>query len=266
MTPTLIYCADGNKRFANIAIEAGFKYGSQMPRKCYIDDPYFIDVNPKKLPKQPVYIARLRRYRPVMASVHDWFEERLLSTILLRAEEVAQYTERVILIPKVPGIRNLPKFINGKLVVLGYSVPTTHGKTDLPLEDFAGWPIHLLGGSPLQQVNLFKQLSKIADVVSVDGNYAHKMARRNQFFVWDGSATYARNRYWPTIIEADGKPWGDGSKTAGAPYEAFRRSCQSIIEMWSELSHSQLLSTASEQETPLADAVLSQQAGENESS
>lgn len=233
-SPTLIYCADGNSRFAQIAIKAGFKYGSQMPRKVYYE-PFFIDLNPNNLPKQPVYVARLRKYSPFMASVHDWFEERRLAEILLRAEEIAQYTQNVLLIPKVPGgIKRLPRQVNGKRVILGYSVPTSHGATEVGIGEFAGWPVHILGGSPIQQMKLFKEMSKLADVVSADGNYACKMATRwNQFFVPDGSATYARNRFWPTLREANGgEKWGDGSKKADAPYEAFRRSCQGIMEMW----------------------------------
>jgi hypothetical protein len=77
-------------------------------------------------------------------------------------------------------------------------------------------------------------MSQIADVVSADGNYALKMATRwNQSFCQDGSATYARNRFWPTLREANGgQKWGDGSATADAPYEAFRRSCENIMMMW----------------------------------
>jgi len=31
MTPDLIYCADGNSRYAQIAIDNGWYYGAQMP-------------------------------------------------------------------------------------------------------------------------------------------------------------------------------------------------------------------------------------------
>jgi hypothetical protein len=97
------------------------------------------------------------------------------------------------------------------------------------LSEFDGWPVHLLGGSPLKQF----ELSKLINVVSCDGNYAQLMSNYCQFFVPDGSATYAKNRYWPTLREANGGTnWGDGSAKAGAPYEAFRRSCKAIMEMW----------------------------------
>lgn len=35
--PELVYCADGNERFADIAIRYGFTYGSQPLRKFYIN-------------------------------------------------------------------------------------------------------------------------------------------------------------------------------------------------------------------------------------
>jgi hypothetical protein len=70
------------------------------------------------------------------------------------------------------------------------------------------------------------------DVRSVDGNMHHMMAtRRCQFWV-PGTARYAKNHYWPTLAEFHGEKWGDGSGTADAPYEAFRRSCVNIMEMW----------------------------------
>jgi len=38
--------------------------------------------------------------------------------------------------------------------------------------------------------------------------------------------------YWPTLNEKDGQKWGNGGKNADAPYEAFRRSCKAIVDMW----------------------------------
>ena len=50
-----------------------------------------------------------------------------------------------------------------------------------------------------------------------------------QFWV-PGTARYARNRYWPTLTEADGQRWA-----ADGPYEAFRRSCLAIRAAWDRL-------------------------------
>jgi hypothetical protein len=96
--------------------------------------------------------------------------------------------------------------------------------------EFAGWPVHLLGGSPHRQLHAAHYLR----INSADGNYIQKQALAARFWV-NGTANYAGNRHFPSLLEADGKPWGDGSNTADAPYEAFRRSCQNVMTAWREL-------------------------------
>lgn len=224
---SLIYCADGNRRFAEIAIKAGFLYGAQLPKTIYFK-PYFADQDFKN-PRYVGYIKAIRKHRPYLASVLDIMEWRRLDEILMRAEEISLYCTEVMLIPKISGvIKELPEEINGKRVRLGYSVPTRFGRTDVNIDEFGAWRVHLLGGSPLKQFELSKELN----VVSCDGNYAQLMSVYCCFFVPDGSATYAKNRFWPTLREANGQKWGDGSNIADAPYEAFSRSCKNIIKMW----------------------------------
>lgn len=230
MMPTIVYCANGNERFARIAIEAGYRYGAQLPGTVYLSV-WFADQDWKK-PNREGYMAALAEHRPEMATVLDWERDEQLPEVLDWAEEAAQYVNRVLIIPKVMGgIAHLPRRINGTDVVLAYSVPTRYGGTQLPLWEFRGWPMHLLGGSPQRQMNVWQHLSCIAEVVSVDGNYANKMATKwNQFWM-PGNARFAQNRYWPRLREADGQDWGED-----APYEAFRRSCQNIVAEWEALT------------------------------
>lgn len=210
---TLYYCADGNRRFAEIAIKAGFRYGAQLPKTVYFP-PEFVDQDFKN-PRYVGYIQALRKHRPYIASVLDIMEWRRLDEYLMRAEEVSRYCTEVMLIPKLPGvIKELPREINGKKVRLGYSVPTRFGKTDVPIDEFDSWPVHLLGGSPKKQYELSKQIN----MVSCDGNYSQLMATKYNEF-WDGEA-------WRELADYGGKVEKD------APYEAFRRSCENIIKMW----------------------------------
>ena len=225
----LIYCAAGNRRFAEIAVAAGFLYGAQLPGTVYPDVARlsFADQDWKR-PNRAAYMASLAAHRPRMATVLDWERDKQLGEVLSWAEEAAQYVERVILIPKVVGgIPRLPRAIGGAKIVLGYSVPATYGGTELPPWEFAGWPVHLLGGSPHRQLHAAHYMR----VVSADGNYAAKMARHNQFWM-AGHARNAHDRFWPRLKETDGKRWGDGTSTADAPYEAFRRSCANIMAAW----------------------------------
>jgi hypothetical protein len=230
--PELIYCADGNSRFAQIAIDASFTYGAQLPNTVYFPVE-FADQN-WKAPDRARYMAALAEHKPRMATVLDLERPEQLSEVLAWAEEAATHVlEAVLIVPKYSGaIANLPRRIGGKEVRLAYSVPTKFGGTDVPTWEFASWPIHLLGGSPHRQIYLARQA--MLNVVSVDGNMATLMATRYCQFWAPGNARYASNRWWPTMREANnGNLWGDGSSSADAPYEAFRRSCENIKEAWS---------------------------------
>jgi hypothetical protein len=220
----IVYCANGNQRFAQIAIDAGFRYGAQLPGTVY-RAPWFADQDWKR-PNRERYMAALAQHRPHMASVLDWERKEQLSEVLAWAEDAAQYVDVVMLIPKVQGgIPQLPRSIGGKIVRLGYSVPTKFGGSQLPAWEFAGWPVHLLGGSPHKQM----ALTRYFDVQSADGNLAMKMAIRYCQFWTPGNARYASNRYWPAVREAN-----DGIRLTDPdlPYEAFRRSCENIMAAW----------------------------------
>ena len=224
----LIYCAAGNSRFAKIALDAGYSYGAQLPGTVYFPLS-FADQNWKK-PDKEAYMLALSQHQPRMASVLDWERHEQLPEVLGWAEEAAAFTDSVMLIPKVPGgVDRLPRIIGGKPIRLGFSVPTRHGGTTVWAGEFHGWPVHLLGGSPQAQM---KWYSRLSGVVSADGNYHQKMATRYCQFWQPGTATYAHNRWWPTLLEADGKKWGDGTSQADAPYEAFRRSCEAVVDAW----------------------------------
>lgn len=213
MPPELIYCAAGNSRFAKIAIESGYTYGAQLPNKVYYS-PDFVDQNWKN-PDFATYILTLNKHRPRLATVLDLEKWEQLPVVLKWAEWAAVYvSEAVIIIPKVHGIIDyLPRHIGGKQVRLGYSVPTRYGGTNVMVNEFVNWPIHLLGGRPEKQ----KELSYYLDVVSADGNYAGMKARKYcQFF--------------------DGKRWiPDGGKTENdAHYKCFEISCKNIMDMWNK--------------------------------
>jgi len=223
--PELIYCADGNRRLAQIAIDAGFRYGAQLPNTVYFW-PYFADQDWRE-PNREAYMAALAEHRPVIASVLDLEREDQLGEVLSWAEEAAQYVERVMVIPKAFGvIPRIPARVAGADVILGYSVPTRFAGTEVPVWEFGRRPVHLLGGSPQAQMRLAHYLN----VVSADGNYAAKMAVRWGQFWTSGTATYAQNRWWPRLDEMGEAIQND------VPYEAFRRSCDNIMRAWTRFS------------------------------
>lgn len=215
--PTLIYCLAGNPRHYAIAVECGFRYGARLPGTVY-GPLYFADQDFKH-PDRARYMANLAHHRPIMATVLDWEREEQFSEVLSWGEEAAQYCEHVVIVPKVQGgIARIPRRIGGRNVVLGYSVPTRYAGTELPIWDFAGWPVHLLGGSPHGQMRLWRYLSVIAEVVSADGNMANKMSQRCSFW----SQRKGPKGHWDTV----------GSWGTDANNEAFRRSCVNIMDAW----------------------------------
>jgi len=218
--PTLIYCADGNRRFAAIAIRNNYKYGAQLPHKVYFA-PYFADQNWKN-PVRVRYMETLAKHRPTLATVLDWESEEQLAEVLSWAEEVAQFVETSIIIPKVVGgIKRLPRFINGKEVRLGYSASSTFSSTPVTFSEFQGWPVHCLGGGPRIQL----QLKRTHDLRSADGNYIQKLARINcQFY---SPAIPAKNHGWPMLREV-----GMGYIKNDAIYTAFELTCIGVQMAW----------------------------------
>lgn len=215
--PELVCCAGGNPRVAEIAVAAGFRYGARLPATTYAPV-WFADQDWRK-PDRVAYVAALAQHRPTVATVLDWEHYDQLSEVLAWTEDAAQFVESVIIIPKVPQIPEIPLIVGGKTVILGYSVPTSFGATTVPLPQFYGRKIHLLGGSPEMQMRLWRHFRQYAQVVSVDGNSHLKLANRGLF--WAG---LGRRR---SLKQADGRRFeGSGN------LEAFRRSCRNIKAAW----------------------------------
>lgn len=214
--PVLIYCASGNKRYMDIALKYGFKCGAQLPGTIY-HDLYFADLHPDTPPPMDKYMTLLDKHRPYMATVMDYQEGRSFADVMQWAGCASRFVQEVIIIPKIFNtIPDIPHEINGKKVRLGYSVPTSHGGTEVPVWEFGRRPVHLLGGSPQEQLKHMRYLN----VKSADGNYIMGEAnKRNQFFT-NGTARYAKNRHFPQLQES---VYGD--ITIDAPYIAFELFC-----------------------------------------
>src|SRR5262245_47310498 len=153
----LIYCGGGNAAFAAAAVACGFRYGSRLPNTVYAPL-YFADQDWRK-PNRAAYMACLARFRPHMATVLDLERPDQVSTVLDWSNEAADYCDQVLIIPKYPGaIGQLPREIGRARVVLGLSVPTTHGGADVPLWEFAGWLGTQLRGYPNGSMPTYRNL------------------------------------------------------------------------------------------------------------
>lgn len=222
--PRLIYCAAGNPRLAALAVANGWLYGARLPG--HVSQPLYFADQDWKAPDRIAYMTALARHRPAVATVLDWEREEQLQEVLSWSEEAAQHVrEAVYLVPKVSGgIPRLPRAIGGKQVVLAYSVPTGYGGSPVPLWELAGWPVHLLGGSPHRQRQIAQQLPRSCDLVSVDGNVTGWHARRGR--CWQ--LARGKTAHWWQLRDL-----GD-TRTEDVYLECFRRSLVAVKTLWED--------------------------------
>lgn len=141
------------------------------------------------------HVAAVAEFRPKYATTRDVMtkaqceesdvEFLTFEQILDQAAEIAEHTENVIVIPKHDIIDKIPETIGKARVVLGYSVPSSYGQTEILPERFAGRPVHLLGGPWSKQRALLALLKD--DVVSIDNNQILKISQYGQVCMRDGS-------------------------------------------------------------------------------
>lgn len=181
-----------------IAVKMGWMYGFQsttIREPCHASVlmgghwPGFID-NDYFRYDHGLHLATVEKWRPKYCTVRDvmtreqcekeGIEYYSLDQILRWAEELEAYAENVIVIPKFDCLADIPD-----KYMLGYSIPTSHGGTPLPIQAFAGRRVHLLGGSPNKQIAYWQELPD--DVVSLDNNYLLKMAAYGQCWMPDGT-------------------------------------------------------------------------------
>jgi hypothetical protein len=224
----LIWCADGNTKHSQLAIDAGWEYGLRLPARGFLPDHklYFADQHYRQ-PNRRDYMTRLAIYRPKIATVLDWEQPEQLTEVLSWAEEAAQHvTDGVVIIPKVSGsVGALPARTGGKEVILGYSVPTSYGGSPVFLSELKGWPVHLLGGSPQRQYEVWTYLRHICDVRSLDGNMAKKQATGRCLY-WTREVTSCGHWQPLSAIQSE-------DRFCDRPHEeCVRRTTVAVKEAW----------------------------------
>ena len=217
--PNLIYCTHRNKRYSQIAIDNGYLFGARLPSKNHFPL-YFADQD-FKLPNRERYINAVRKEKPNMATVLDLDNPDKFNEVMDWAEEIAEHVQDIIIIPKCDDvIRKIPYQIYGKRVVLGYSVPTSYGRSAIPIDCFNGREVHLLGGSPMTQMDIFVKASGLK-IISADGNYLSYISKFGAYL-----DRFGRQRYI--------------TKECDAIYTAFKLSCENTMKLWNGLDGNQL--------------------------
>ena len=221
----LIYCAGGNAGLTKVAHEAGWQLGCRSDKWHHPYPLTFVDVNYKRAtgPKAAQYfekhLRRVAREEPKYASVPDLSDKAVSEADVERAVEqaarLADYCEIVLVVPKLPGqLAMLPPNL-----AIGYSVPTSYGGAAYPLWELAGRKVHLLGGSPHDQIKLYRYISTIGQVTSADGNYSQKVAVEKCKFWRQSGRVGGQWVEWP-------------EKGRDQYYEAFGFSCRNVRAAW----------------------------------
>ena len=216
----LIYCGVGNPSLDNFAISVGFLYGMRLPTSNKIPYDLFFADQDWKNPQLGKYRDSVLANGVKVCTVLDWEFEEQSDEVFSWIEELSPLVGRLIVIPKIRGIIDrIPPKYNGTEIVLGYSVPTGYGKTDVPESDFKNRPTHLLGGSPEKQLELYDKMN----VVSADCNYISMKATKYCEF-WNDKSVYTRK--W--------KPVKDllGAKLPDNCYTSFFLSCVNYMAAW----------------------------------
>lgn len=138
------------------------------------------------------HVRAVEETRPKYATVRDVMTKAQcaaagvefipLARVLEMAQEVAQYADHVIVIPKYDCLEQIPEEY-----VIGFSVPTSYGGTPMPASALRGRRVHLLGGSWKNQRAYLDILGE--DVVSLDNNHLLRVSEFGNFTYPDGSSS-----------------------------------------------------------------------------
>lgn len=218
----IIYAAGGNSELSVIAYEEGWRVGTRSD-KWHAPLPItFLDIDYKSKNMEKLFeqhLARAAKERPFIATVPDLsdkvVDDRDISRAVNQAIRLADYCRTVLVVPKLTGqIEMLPPGL-----AIGYSIPTSYGGAQYPIWELAGRRVHLLGGNPHEQIKLYRYISAIGKVISVDGNFAQKMALEYCMYWTQSGRVGGQWHRWPVV-------------SRDQQYPCFRLSCQNILKAW----------------------------------
>lgn len=127
----------------------------------------FID-NDFKNPNHEIVIEKAKEYDAGYAVCPDIFDKSDLKRVLDTAHQLDRNGTTPIIVPKT-------EFDKSNLKddwILGFSVSSDYGGTDVSYDFFRGYKTHLLGGNIKNQEIAYDMLTrKEVDVISLDSNY-----------------------------------------------------------------------------------------------
>lgn len=168
-----------SKRVLDIATSFGWLCGARYTNCRDVreyQDVGFIDIDWKNYCFEK-HLSAVKKIKPHMTVARDIDDFRDFDHIMGQAYQLLEYCDRVVIVPKDLKMRKIFNKVIPDEFVLGFSVPTKYGGTDIEPELFKR-PVHLLGGRPDVQYELAKKM----DVVSLDCNRFTLDARFGDYF------------------------------------------------------------------------------------
>lgn len=191
--------ATHSKRVQKIAIKNGWlpsaRYTNLRDVKEF-ENVQFIDIDFKNYNFHK-HLEAVKKHKPHLTVARDIFCLSQLDQIMIEAEELAKFSDSVIIVPKDLKFKGQIDNIIPKSYMLGYSVPTRYGGTKLSPTEFTR-PTHLLGGRPDKQ----RELANKVNTYSFDCNRFTLDAAFGDYFVGDKFQPHPVGGYDNCIIDS----------------------------------------------------------------
>lgn len=174
------YC-NHSKKAIRIAIRNGWLPGARYTnlrdiKHLEFENIGFVDIHWKKYCFAR-HVDAVSELRPHMTVARDLECISELDTVIQQAEKLHEHCEHVVVVPKDKRLHGKVDDLIPPHFLLGYSIPTRYGDTELKLENFIR-PTHLLGGRP----DIQRRLAEVIPVYSIDCNRFTLDARYGDYF------------------------------------------------------------------------------------
>lgn len=179
----VLKCINHSRKSIDIAIKYGWlpgaKYTNLRDIRTY-KSVGLLDIDWKNYCFK-THLSAVQKFRPHYTVARDIVDSKDLESILEEANELQKFSTKIIIVPKDT---KLAPIINSKKIpenyIIGYSVPSKYGGTEIPPNEFKR-PVHLLGGRPDVQ----RRLGDLMPVVSLDCNRFTLDAEYGDYFDGD---------------------------------------------------------------------------------
>ncbi len=176
----MIKIINHSKRTLDIASKHGWHVGARYTNLRDIKTfkkVTFIDIDWKNYCFDK-HLEAVKIVCPMMTVARDIEDIQELDSILREAEILQAYCKYIIIVPKAIELIDKLDLIPENYI-LGYSVPSKYGKTEIPPNKFKGRKVHLLGGRPDVQ----RKLAIEMNVISADCNRFTLDAQFGDYFI-----------------------------------------------------------------------------------